>query len=137
MGDSDLNVSDANEIIRTVERKVDLSPCHICRRKPTVRSELDAYADCESCGERTCYICIRKCEGLGITTRNSVESLSWASDDLDKRKRGGSAVASEEVLVNHRGKICSRCCVESGAQGEVWCLSCLQAKGDIQFEGSR
>lgn len=40
-----------------------LSPCHICHRKPTKKNELDSYADCEGCGERTCYVCIRECLG--------------------------------------------------------------------------
>lgn len=40
-----------------------LSPCHVCHRKPTKRTELDSYADCEGCGERTCYVCIRECLG--------------------------------------------------------------------------
>lgn len=40
-----------------------LSPCHICHRKPTKKTELDSYADCEGCGERTCYVCIRECLG--------------------------------------------------------------------------
>lgn len=44
-----------------------LSPCHICHRKPTKRAELDSYADCEGCGERTCYVCIRECLGWVAT----------------------------------------------------------------------
>lgn len=40
-----------------------LAPCHICHRKPTKKTELDSYADCEGCGERTCYVCIRACSG--------------------------------------------------------------------------
>lgn len=41
----------------------DLRPCHVCHRKPTKKTELDSYADCEGCGERTCYVCIRECLG--------------------------------------------------------------------------
>ncbi|KAF3768935.1 hypothetical protein M406DRAFT_344868 [Cryphonectria parasitica EP155] len=40
-----------------------LSPCHICHRRPTKKTELDSFADCEGCGERTCYVCIRECLG--------------------------------------------------------------------------
>ncbi|KAI1356971.1 hypothetical protein F5Y01DRAFT_266366 [Xylaria sp. FL0043] len=40
-----------------------LSPCHICHRKPTKKSDLDSFADCTGCGERTCFVCIRACQG--------------------------------------------------------------------------
>lgn len=40
-----------------------LSPCHICHRKPTKKSDLDSFADCTICGERTCFICLRACQG--------------------------------------------------------------------------
>ncbi|KAI0021530.1 hypothetical protein F4780DRAFT_737752 [Xylariomycetidae sp. FL0641] len=40
-----------------------LSPCHICHRKPTKRKDLDSFADCMGCGQRTCYVCIRQCQG--------------------------------------------------------------------------
>jgi len=40
-----------------------LSPCHICHRKPTRKSDLDSYADCMGCGERTCFVCLRACQG--------------------------------------------------------------------------
>lgn len=48
---------------QSAPKTINLSPCHICHRKPTKKSDLDSYADCESCGERTCYICIRQCLG--------------------------------------------------------------------------
>jgi hypothetical protein len=40
-----------------------LAPCHICHRKPTKKSDLDSFADCMGCGQRTCYVCIRACQG--------------------------------------------------------------------------
>ncbi|KAI0392381.1 hypothetical protein F5Y17DRAFT_360805 [Xylariaceae sp. FL0594] len=40
-----------------------LSPCHICHRKPTRKSDLDSYADCMGCRERTCFVCLRACQG--------------------------------------------------------------------------
>lgn len=61
-----------------------LSPCHICHRKPTKKSDLDSYADCQGCGERTCYICMRECLGWntrGIETGNKDEVLADARDD--------------------------------------------------------
>lgn len=40
-----------------------LTPCHVCHRKPTKKSHLDSFADCQGCGERTCFVCIRQCHG--------------------------------------------------------------------------
>ncbi|KAI0864131.1 hypothetical protein F4860DRAFT_510989 [Xylaria cubensis] len=40
-----------------------LSPCHICHRKPTKKSDLDSFGDCMGCGERTCFVCLRACQG--------------------------------------------------------------------------
>lgn len=65
-----------------------LSPCHICHRKPTKKTELDSYADCEGCGERTCYVCIRECLGWKGTTPTSAthdhdEMLMKDDDDDD------------------------------------------------------
>jgi hypothetical protein len=32
------------------------------------------------------------------------------------------------MIEGHRGRICSRCCVERGAEGDVWCLGCLRTE---------
>ncbi|KAI1433016.1 hypothetical protein GGR50DRAFT_670895 [Xylaria sp. CBS 124048] len=40
-----------------------LSPCHVCHRKPTKKSDIDSFADCMGCGDRTCFICLRSCQG--------------------------------------------------------------------------
>ncbi|KAI1750963.1 hypothetical protein F4782DRAFT_507403 [Xylaria castorea] len=40
-----------------------LNPCHICHRKPTKKSDLDSFGDCTGCGERTCFVCLRACQG--------------------------------------------------------------------------
>ncbi|KAK3695135.1 hypothetical protein B0T22DRAFT_94743 [Podospora appendiculata] len=40
-----------------------MSRCHICFRKPSRKSDLDSFADCQGCGQRTCYVCIRECLG--------------------------------------------------------------------------
>ncbi|KAI6712526.1 hypothetical protein PZA11_003431 [Diplocarpon coronariae] len=96
----------------TAGGKIDLSPCHICRRKPTVKSELDAFGDCDFCGERTCYICTRRCEGPGEAVGDMVV------EDPHERGLAGDG--------GHRDQICSGCCVEKGAEGEVWCLGCLR-----------
>ncbi|KAK3356106.1 hypothetical protein B0H65DRAFT_505891 [Neurospora tetraspora] len=40
-----------------------LDRCHICFRKPSKKADLDSYADCQGCGQRTCYVCMRQCPG--------------------------------------------------------------------------
>lgn len=111
--------------ISPVKPVVDLSPCHICYRKPTVRSDLDSFANCESCGKRTCYICIRECEGY----------MSGYDADV---KNDHELEHLEEPMkkLEHKGMICSRCCVERGAEGEVWCLGCLRAEEAVGWDGS-
>ncbi|KAI1466631.1 uncharacterized protein F4812DRAFT_59914 [Daldinia caldariorum] len=45
-----------------------LSPCHICHRKPTKKSDLDSFADCLGCGQRSCFVCLRACRGWLTST---------------------------------------------------------------------
>ncbi|PSS03614.1 hypothetical protein BD289DRAFT_155920 [Coniella lustricola] len=47
----------------TKPTSTNLDPCHICHRRPAKKTELDSFADCQGCGERTCYVCIRECLG--------------------------------------------------------------------------
>ncbi|KAL2066258.1 hypothetical protein VTL71DRAFT_2329 [Oculimacula yallundae] len=127
--------------------KINLSPCHICRRKPTAKSEVDGFGDCESCGERTCYICTRRCEGPGLLWRKGTEQNLDGGDDSmviedayfmgtpdlvsghkfedesgpDQRETKGSRAA-------HRDLVCSACCLERGSEGEIWCWGCLKAE---------
>ncbi|KAK4039287.1 hypothetical protein C8A01DRAFT_16714 [Parachaetomium inaequale] len=42
-----------------------MSRCHICSRRPNKKADLDSFADCQGCGQRTCYVCIRECLGWG------------------------------------------------------------------------
>jgi hypothetical protein len=125
----------------------DLCACHICRRKPTLRSELDTFADCEGCGRRTCYICIRECEGLGLLESSRLSDVASQKmgvdgvyfsvvdgmEDMDNMTEGhdnqvntGEPWESGRVPV-HKSMICSRCCEERGTEGEIWCLGCLAA----------
>lgn len=123
--------------IPSPKKSVDLSPCHICRRKPTVRSELDAFADCEGCGKRTCYICIRECLGSAVAVSKDTEMIDGLSFAL-QREDSLKADSGKQVLEGkiwgdgtergHKGMVCSRCCVERGTEGEVWCLGCLRAE---------
>ncbi|KAI5862138.1 hypothetical protein GGS23DRAFT_572846 [Durotheca rogersii] len=124
-----------------------LSPCHICHRKPTKKSELDSFADCMGCGRRACFICIRACQGWlppvtvvehSASSDEEAEnpSASFTMRDVDddgdnhgysqnhepsqKQGRGDGWVGR-----GHREVICSRCCVERGLEGDVVCLGCL------------
>jgi len=153
------DMSERTEPAREAIKKIDLNPCHICRRKPTVKSELDQYADCEGCGRRTCYICIRECLGSGFGSPclgdydmegdYDVLAFSFTGDEpaLDGRTRNGrertdsgyeggdenadsSRVWEKGRLKEHKRMICSGCCVERGTEGEVWCLGCLRAENE-------
>jgi hypothetical protein len=124
--------------------KIDLSPCHICWRKPTDKSQLDSYAYCEGCGERTCFVCMRVCEGaaalqssrMGIGVGDGAFSFELDSpaglDEHGVHFEGageeGRKAWQRDRIEGHRGRICSRCCVERGAEGDVWCLGCLRTE---------
>jgi len=115
------------------KKSVDLSPCHICRRKPTVRSELDAFANCEGCGKRTCYVCIRECLGSAVAVSKDTEMIDALSFSLQREesfKEEGDDTRNQAGTwgTGHRGMVCSRCCVERGTEGEVLCLGCLRAE---------
>lgn len=119
---------------RSKESKVDLSPCHICRRKPTEKKQLDAYADCEGCGKRTCFICVRECKGLYSLQRGELEGGDvMIVEDVHEHplnheggEEPGLVPWGKDFVGRHRRMICSRCCVEKGTEGEVWCLGCLR-----------
>jgi hypothetical protein len=127
--------------------KIDLSPCHVCWRKPTDKSQLDSYAYCEGCGDRTCFICMRVCEGVEALQHTSMGigdgAFSFEFDGPVERdgdashdgavgeggmRDGGKKAWQKDKIVGHRGRICSRCCVEKGVEGDVWCLGCLSLK---------
>lgn len=110
---------------------IDLRACNICRRKPTVKKELDNFANCEGCGKRTCWVCIRECLGgwgnqMGMGTGGEVRRI-------EDEKRGIENEENEkeswmEKGTQHRGTVCSKCCVEKGTEGEVLCLACLRVE---------
>ncbi|CAM1506882.1 Fc.00g065230.m01.CDS01 [Cosmosporella sp. VM-42] len=117
-----------------------LTPCHICHRKPTKKSDLDSFAECQGCGERTCYVCIRAChgwnlsEGGSVLSEQEVLSRSFNMDDMDdmqeQDKSGNNAKTGDGTRKGwdaggHRAVVCSRCCIERGAEGDVACLGCL------------
>jgi cytochrome c553 len=130
-----------------------LAPCNVCHRRPTKKSELDSYADCEGCGQRTCFICMRQCAGwlvdgtipetgmeedMSLLSEQEVLSTSFHMDDAppvgqDEGHGLGEEHQGEEggqkikgwAAGGHRGMVCSRCCIEKGAEGDIVCLGCL------------
>jgi hypothetical protein len=133
----------------TVATQALMSRCHICSRKPNKKSDLDSFADCQGCGQRTCYVCIRECLGWGPNIANAITSdpttpiepttpfeqgetsftMLDADADDDQPQPAESRVPRHEHGWTrgggHRQVVCSRCCVERGQDGEVVCLGCL------------
>ncbi|KAJ5369490.1 hypothetical protein N7509_014102 [Penicillium cosmopolitanum] len=95
-----------------------LRPCHICHRRPTTRQVLDAYADCDLCAQRACYICLRLCDGSscpGAVPTPTAAAHAAGDDPYDE-------------LGCSRRKICSSCAVEGVSEGVeiVRCLDCVR-----------
>lgn len=131
-----------------------LRPCHVCHRKPSTKVMLDAYADCELCGQRACYICLRECNSLNcvgsslaIPTSSTPISTPDECDDMmhctDIRREDGylHTRPHSRMRDNEDGKdssisprirqrkICSCCAVEGltdTGQEIVWCLDCVR-----------
>jgi hypothetical protein len=130
-----------------------LSPCHICHRKPTRKTDLDSFADCEGCGQRTCFVCIRQCQGWlqdGATrTEQARQAAATQEEDDELLSRSFTMLDADDDLVvreeedhrpsstiprdkgtgwnahGHCSMICSGCCIERGIEGDVVCLGCL------------
>lgn len=115
-----------------------MTPCHVCGDHPTKASQLDAFAHCLGCGEWTCYICIRQCQGWNgeegsVLSEQEALSRSFQMDDDDgevspksqpKHRRG--RIGSWKAY-GHQSIICRRCCVEpQETDGEVACFGCYQ-----------
>lgn len=133
--------------------RVLLTPCHICHRKPTKKSDLDSFAECQGCAERTCFVCIRECQGWiadedpSILSEQEVLSRSCHMNDADdsphdqddshQRQQSNSELRRDQLgsrlegvrrgwdAGGHRTVVCSRCCIERGEEGEIVCLGCL------------
>ncbi|KAL4993558.1 hypothetical protein BDV10DRAFT_178883 [Aspergillus recurvatus] len=103
-----------------------LRPCHICHRRPTTRELLQAYADCDLCSQRACFICLRRCDAVGCWGRGSQEEQQlWVATASglppDKRR---SALQD-----NLSRMVCSSCAVEGvtdTGMEVVRCLACIR-----------
>ncbi|KAK0745883.1 hypothetical protein B0T18DRAFT_138881 [Schizothecium vesticola] len=107
-----------------------LNRCHICSRKPTKKSDLDSFADCEACGQRTCFVCIRQCLGWQRQQQQRKDEDDESRHHrMDEDDDGVASVLKLEGIlgqgVAHKQVVCSGCCVERGVDGEVVCLGCL------------
>lgn len=53
----------------------------------------------------------------------------WCGDGEMGGKIQGGIDWGTKRIAKHNTMICSRCCVERGTEGEIWCLGCLRAEG--------
>ncbi|OJI89242.1 hypothetical protein ABZX51_010211 [Aspergillus tubingensis] len=95
-----------------------LRPCHICHRRPTTREYVDAYADCDLCGGRSCYICLRHCDSVDCSglLRTPTSGCQGRPDD-------------DEWQAERARKVCSACAVEGVTESGkevIRCLECVQ-----------
>ncbi|KAJ5660741.1 uncharacterized protein N7484_000113 [Penicillium longicatenatum] len=100
-----------------------LRPCHICHRRPTTRQVLDAYADCDLCGERACFICLRQCDAPACRGVPGHPETPGESDIYSPE--GPFDLESTDS----RRKICSSCAVEGITETGteiVQCLDCVR-----------
>ncbi|CAI4216513.1 unnamed protein product [Parascedosporium putredinis] len=73
---------------------------------------------------------------LGVLSEDEVLSRSFHMDDVPPQggyHRDGEVAHSKDgwAASGHRNVVCSRCCVEMGADGDIACLGCLS-----RMEGS-
>ncbi|ODM15945.1 hypothetical protein SI65_08786 [Aspergillus cristatus] len=104
-----------------------LRPCHICYRRPTTRELLDAYADCDLCGERACYICLRQCDAVDCRGCVNLGVSYLIKDGSDRIQED---VNGRDSDIRQARKICSCCAVEGMTETGmevVRCLECVRA----------
>ncbi|KAE8145786.1 hypothetical protein BDV25DRAFT_163873 [Aspergillus avenaceus] len=110
-----------------------LRPCHICHRKPATKEVLDAYTDCDLCGERSCYICLRQCNAIGCNgLAYPLEERCLCRDILDRLYQTNS----RQPHGKHPRKICSCCALEGMTETGIevaWCLDCVRNHSKKRF----
>ncbi|KAL1884267.1 hypothetical protein VTK73DRAFT_3251 [Phialemonium thermophilum] len=136
---------------RTGSSQLLLTRCHICHRKPAKRIDIDSFADCQGCGQRTCFVCLRQCLGWGPyqmedtlqlppntnmsnsfimkyaagSTSGQNNSATLNNESEQHTDDGNGSEADRWVKEGHHQVVCSRCCVEKGPDGDIVCLGCL------------
>ncbi|KAH9909152.1 hypothetical protein F4778DRAFT_215576 [Xylariomycetidae sp. FL2044] len=86
---SPLPIQDTRPTTSRLNSSALLRPCHICHRKPTKKSDLDSFADCMGCGQRTCFVCIRACQGwLAGNTRQSTKEEEQEEEEEEEEGEG-------------------------------------------------
>jgi len=123
-----------------------LKPCHICHRRPTKKSDLDSFADCEGCGQRSCFVCIRECLDwrAGDAGRGTDDPLlgdlafqvpqakehptSFAMEDVD---RENEADRRREGSVNHHQQRTGKHAWAASGSGhrQMVCSRCCVERG--------
>ncbi|KAL2840148.1 hypothetical protein BJY01DRAFT_21882 [Aspergillus pseudoustus] len=103
-----------------------LRPCHICHRRPTTRELLEAYADCDLCGERACFVCLRRCDAIDCCDPGGQDGgQNWGNNLNDSNPD----IAGDELYTRQPRMVCSCCAVEglteTGAE-VVRCLACIK-----------
>ena len=92
-----------------------LRSCHICHRKPTTREFIDAYADCDLCGQRSCYICLRYCDALDCSGLVKISTCHF------QESTNGDGMQTERAR-----KVCSACAVEGVTEAGMEVARCLE-----------
>ena len=76
-----------------------LAPCHICHRRPTKKSDLDSFAECQGCGGRACYICIRECQGWSADSNDNYDDNEDVNDEPEHLSRSCTMEDVDEYLM--------------------------------------
>ncbi|GAB1310491.1 IBR domain-containing protein [Madurella fahalii] len=121
--------------------------CHICFRKPTKKSDLDSFADCQGCGLRTCYVCIRECLGWGpnleaellVPPPTAATDTSFTMLDVDAVEHGDGDVhvfgeeqrdLTRDAEGGGRGGGGGEGWARGGGHRQVVCSRCCVEKGE-------
>lgn len=105
-----------------------LRPCHICHRRPTTKEVLDAYVDCDLCGERSCYICLRQCDAIHCSS--SIYLLAESQLFKDASSRLQDDTSKNKSHFGQPRKICSCCAVEGVTETGIEVVRCLDCVRD-------
>ncbi|PWY65283.1 hypothetical protein BO94DRAFT_570406 [Aspergillus sclerotioniger CBS 115572] len=98
-----------------------LRSCHICHRKPTTREFIDAYADCDLCGQRSCHICLRYCDAIDCSGLVKMPTFNFQE-----------SANSDGMQTQRARKVCSACAVEGVTEAGMEVARCLECVRGFQ-----